>query len=83
MTIPDRVGRWGWGDIAEDVHTKRLYRVIGFIMSPAVVFHAITEDGDPLNQKVGSSERIEVAGCLNEVTGLRRYARDEFPPERS
>ena len=62
-----RHGRWGSGDIAERKHDEKLFRVIGFITQPAVVFRAI--DGD--------EEMVEVAGCLNEVHGLRHYGREE------
>ena len=66
--MEDRVGRWGLGDIAEDRFTGRLWRVVGFITSPAVAFRLL--DGS-------DGEMVQVAGCLNEMNGLRQYRRQE------
>jgi hypothetical protein len=65
--LPMKVGRWALGDLAED-QAGRLWKVVGFITSPAVVFRPY--DGTMVEEKV------EVAGCRNEMNGLTRYARD-------
>ncbi len=58
-----RYGRWASGDIAEGKHSGILYRVIGFITSPAVIFSEIG----------GDTQLVEVAGCVNEVNDLIHY----------
>ena len=64
----EQVGRWRLGDIAEDRLTRRLYRVVGFILDPGVIFA-------PLDPRTMPESRVEVAGCPNELSGLRRYDR--------
>ena len=60
-------GRWYSGDIAQDKNTGKLYRVIGFITSPAVCFGEID----------GEERFVEVAGCRNELSRLIRYGKDK------
>ena len=60
----EKVGRWKTGDIMEK--DKKLYRVIGFILDPAVIFNEI--DGD--------DHVVEIAGCMNE-SELIRYEQHE------
>ncbi len=67
MTLPDRVARWAIGDIAEDKNTGELYRVIGFIMDPAVVFRSLD----------GEEQMVQIGGCRNEVDGLIHYEKHE------
>jgi hypothetical protein len=68
--LPQRVGRWALNDIAERKQDGKLYRVTGFILNPAVSFREILPDGE-----LGPEEMVHVAGCLNEITGLRLYQR--------
>jgi len=63
MNTPERVGRWALGDIAERKHDRKLYRVVGFILHPAVAF-APLDDGP---------EMVQVAGCPNELNELVCY----------
>jgi hypothetical protein len=67
----EKVGRWSLGDIAERKADHKLFRVVGFITSPAVVFHALAPEG--AGEKL--EELVEVGGCLNELNGLIHYAR--------
>ncbi len=61
-----RYGRWASGDIAEGKHSGILYRVIGFITHPAVIFSEIG----------GDTQFIKVAGCLDDVNELIHYAKE-------
>jgi hypothetical protein len=70
MSAVKQVARWRLGDIAERKHDRKLFRVVGFILSPAVVFHEIVPEGAP------AQEMVEVGDCLNERNGLRHYARE-------
>ena len=60
-------GRWASGDIAERKSDGRLYRVIGFIEQPAVIFSEIG----------GDDGFVEVAGCLNDINHLTHYKKED------
>jgi len=60
-------GRWYSKDIAEDKRTGKLYRVTGFITSPAVCFSEIGGEG----------HFVEVAGCRNELSRLIHYGKEK------
>ena len=62
-----RYGRWATGDIAEGKHSGILYRVVGFITSPAVIFSEMGEGGVHLT---------EVVGCPNEMNNLICYTKE-------
>jgi len=67
--IPSQIGRWALGDFAHDRANGKLYKVIGFIMSPSIVFREIPGEGSGDN-------RVEVPGSLIEQS-LEQYRRTE------
>jgi hypothetical protein len=71
--MPKRIGRWGYNDVAEERSTGKFYRVVGFILDPAVCFREIGGDG----------ERVEVANCPNELNDLVCYRREDTPEAKS
>ncbi len=65
--MTERVARWAIDDIAEDKNSGELYRVIGFIMDPAVIFRSLD----------GKDQMVQVGGCRNEVKDLIHYEKHE------
>jgi len=67
-----KAGRWSLGDLAGRKSDGKLFAVIGFIGTPAVIFAEIV--GTVPEGQMGE-QVVEVAGCPNELEGYTRFAK--------
>lgn len=62
-----KCGRWAFGDLAERRSDGKLFRVVGFIRRPAVLFREVS--GEERHEAM-----VVVADSLEDLLDLIRYA---------